>query len=767
MTFSVADLLDQLPSGAPLTISKLGRNLGLSGKEARHELDMALAALSRVGLIALGEKEVERRDDGSFLAARLRCSSKGFCFALREDGGEDVYIRDQHLNHAWNGDRVLITVHREGGRRRSPEGIVHCILERQTGSVLAQVEAREDGSVAVPLDDRIPARIHLEDAADEGEPGSVVEVAVDRYPIGQFPAHGHVVRRLPLNGGPEVDREILLTRHNLQDRSAPPRTTLRHPAERDREDLTHQKPLLLREWLGDGAPELPAVWFEEKEGATLLWVHAPCLAEHLRFGGALDQWMRHAGEAFCLGDEWRSLTTPALNKATGFRAGEAQGSLSVCLELAEDGRVEHFRFCRGLIRPAAVVDAAALEALRARKPRSRTLATPLKPLKDHLGQLAGLLEISERLRGRRLAEGSFELSIDRPDLEELGDLLRPFPDGSHEGWRPGDGQRGPHALLAELIQPAHEALARHLQALGLPGLRAHRPAPEAGAVNDVAKAAISLDLPLELDEDGNAPDLQTLAEAFRASERASVLQQQLASVVPPVELRAGSGTAEPQEPSQPSPAEDALSPWCCPALHYADLFNQHLLATLLREGKDRPTVRHKTRVDLGSDSCHGAVEWPVLTAAMLSPFQQAAETSLVPRLNTRRRQVAELRRDAIQMAQARLAEPLVGTTLAGRISGIQSYGFFVEIPPAMIEGLVHVSSLRDDWYEYRSRQSRLVGRKNRRVYRLGDAVEVLVEKVDVLRNQIDLSVPAASCEAEPSGESEGESEAGAEAAGET
>ena len=96
------------------------------------------------------------------------------------------------------------------------------------------------------------------------------------------------------------------------------------------------------------------------------------------------------------------------------------------------------------------------------------------------------------------------------------------------------------------------------------------------------------------------------------------------------------------------------------------------------------------------------------------------------------------------MVQARSAQELVGQTLPGVISGIQSYGFFVEIPPTQVEGLVHVSSLKDDWYEYRSRQHRLVGRKNRRTYKLGDAVEVEVQKVDVLRHQIDLVVPDAA-----------------------
>jgi ribonuclease R len=64
----------------------------------------------------------------------------------------------------------------------------------------------------------------------------------------------------------------------------------------------------------------------------------------------------------------------------------------------------------------------------------------------------------------------------------------------------------------------------------------------------------------------------------------------------------------------------------------------------------------------------------------------------------------------------------------------------------MAEGLVHVSSLNDDWYEYRSRQSRLVGRKSKKVYQLGDNIKVKIMKVDILRNQIDLEVCEQECQ---------------------
>lgn len=122
MKFTVADLLDQLPDQEQLPVAKLEKALGLSTKGEKEHLVIALAALAKVGVLSQSDAGVARVRDEGLIEARLRCSSKGFCFALRDDGGEDIYIRDHQLNHAWNGDRVLVRVTREGGRRRSPEG---------------------------------------------------------------------------------------------------------------------------------------------------------------------------------------------------------------------------------------------------------------------------------------------------------------------------------------------------------------------------------------------------------------------------------------------------------------------------------------------------------------------------------------------------------------------------------------------------------------------------------------------------------------------
>ncbi|MFQ6539127.1 MULTISPECIES: RNB domain-containing ribonuclease [Aphanothece] len=739
MKFTVADLLDQLPAGEPLPIVKLEKALGLSGDQDKRQLQIGLDALIRLGLLAQEDSGLRRQENPELIPARLRCSSKGFCFALREDGGEDIYIRDHQLNHAWNGDRVLVKVTREGGRRRSPEGGVQCILERQTPSLLAQVEQQQDQLVATPLDDRLLTSVRLPEADAaylDPDHASVVEVQIDRYPVAQFAPQGHVARRLPVNGGEAADRDLLLTKHRLHARPAAPRATLKLPAPKERTDLTAQNSLLLSDWQGKEAPDLPALALEQREGGCTLWIHTPAVAERLGFGSSLDHWLRDQADALCLGRQWLPLLSPALTKAAAFRVGEAQAAVSVGLDLSSEGVLEHYRFCLSQIKPAAVVGASALTALAERKPKSRTTPAALKPLKDQIEQLEQLIALGELLRQRRLDQGSIDLDLPMPPIESLGDLAIPGPDAATRGWMVQLPPHHPMAILREALLLADRALGQHLRALELPAIYAVNPPAEASDLNDVAKAALALDIPLELGEEGNASGAE-LAAAFAATDRSRSLQQQMKAILRPISLAS--------EPGDHALAglhgdEAALAPWSCPTLHYADLWNQSLLVLLLTEGKDRPSVRHKIGVDLASDSCHGAIDWPLLPNSALQPFLQAHTHGLLQRLNGKRRFLAELEADLLAMAQARQAEPLVGQVLPGVISGVQSYGFFVEVPPSNVEGLVHVSSLKDDWYEYRSRQNRLVGRKNRRTYMLGDQVDVEIQKVDALRHQIDLGV---------------------------
>ena len=110
------------------------------------------------------------------------------------------------------------------------------------------------------------------------------------------------------------------------------------------------------------------------------------------------------------------------------------------------------------------------------------------------------------------------------------------------------------------------------------------------------------------------------------------------------------------------------------------------------------------------------------------------------KVNEYKNKVIQYKSNILSLKKVRKAEKLLGNSYSGFILSVQSYGFFVEITELNLEGLVHVSTLNNDWYEYRSKQNLLIGRKSKKSYKVGDEIEVKIIKVDILKYQIDLEL---------------------------
>jgi hypothetical protein len=156
MNFSIAELLANFKDDKTLTLKTLQKKLHCSDDASTKDLQIVVDALERTGVLEKERGKYRRLPQEGVVEGKLRCSSKGFCFAIQDDeAADDVYVRESQLNSAWNGDRVLVKVTKEGSRRRSPEGEVKLILERANASVLARVKEEAGAYQAVPLDDRL------------------------------------------------------------------------------------------------------------------------------------------------------------------------------------------------------------------------------------------------------------------------------------------------------------------------------------------------------------------------------------------------------------------------------------------------------------------------------------------------------------------------------------------------------------------------------------------------------------------------------------
>ncbi len=746
---SVSSILDTLSREESLEVKKIEKILKLTKKGDKSKLDIALKALTKIGIVELNSNgEFIKNNDQSLIEARLRCSSKGYCFAIRDDGQDDIYIRDQHLNHAWNGDRVLIKILREGVRRRSPEGSVQCILGRATSSVLSLIGPEEDSLEAIPLDDRILTTISLPDEdvkyIEDRESQNLVDVKIDRYPLAQFPAQGHVVRALPLDAGFDGDKDILLSKVNITKDSAEPRIALRTPLDKQRLDLTNQQSLLFKSWEGINAPALPAISIEPYKGGFKLWVHIPSVAERIKLGSVLDKWLREKGSAHCLGDEWIPLLTKQLIKASEFRLNETTEAISVQLEIDKDGVVEDWNFVLSYVKPVAQIGPAHLKAISTRKPRSRLIPTALKPVKEQLNQIQTAILCATQLHDHAKKEGLLELELPHPNISQLQDHLYQNPISQMDQWSLPLNLEDPQSILTPIVRTVNKAWCQQINSLGLPGIKVESEPIDINVLNDVAKSAICLDLELQLNENGFTSPLE-MSEAFSKSPSKRLLDKLLRHAVPSSVFSICTTSknileSEMIEDDVSNIHTNSEAPCCYPTYNYFDIINQHIQLLLLKEGKTRPNNRQKTQLELGKKGCSEELKWDLFSEPIQTKLREIVDTKLLNDVSSNYRKARALRNSFISMAQSRTAEPLVGQTMQAIISGVQSYGFFAEILPSMAEGLVHVSSLNDDWYEYRSRQNKLVGRKSKKAYQLGDKINVRITKVDILRNQIDLEL---------------------------
>jgi ribonuclease R len=260
------------------------------------------------------------------------------------------------------------------------------------------------------------------------------------------------------------------------------------------------------------------------------------------------------------------------------------------------------------------------------------------------------------------------------------------------------------------------------------------------------KLAINLgvELSLEAEVDIQPLDYQQLTRAFAESPSEQVLTYLLQDTLKPASYSTNKG----------SHFGLALSEYIhctSPLRRYPDLLMQRVYYSLLEHGRDRRNTRVKERVNLCHSASHSEINWNVLPPELQQELQSEL-TRVIVQINDREKEVQEAEADLAGLQRASLMKQRIGEVFSGVITGVQSYGFFVEIEvpatedkesgnvkvPLRVEGLVHVSSLKDDWYEYRARQQALFGRKNRASYRLGDRVAVQVKSVDYYRQQIDL-----------------------------
>jgi ribonuclease R len=775
MEFSIAALLANFTEDKLVAPKALEKKLDCNDVTSQLKLQIALEALEKIGILVKDKGRYRRVTEDDVVEAKLRCSSKGFCFAIQDaEGSEDVYVRESHLSTAWNGDRVLVKIIKEGSRRRSPEGEVMLILERANPSVLARVKqtSTPTGRVsyrAIPLDDRLLFELdllangtNLQEAIDH-----LVHVEVKRYPLGTHRPVGKVVQVLGSDAEAADDLDIVCCKHDLP-RSFPAavikaaenlpsklkKTDIKKRLDlRDILTITFAKNELIATNNDNNVPETqeenfsdiipnefdPASFLSDppieralsietlKSGGWQVGIHIADAAEYVQPETPIDREARKRGTAPHLGDKIIAvLPEILLDDRSSLIPDVERPTFSVILTIDESGELVEYEIQTSIIQVDCQLSYQEAETIL-----ESGSASTVHPLSSAICPfLSQLFAVSEVVRESRLKRGAFELNL--PDANSHFD---------------DEGELGAFAIapraqsaLSELVVLANQAVATHLQALGVPGIYRVQPMPDPADIQEFIKLSNNLggELYLENEEEVLPFDFQRFTQQFAGLKSERVLTYLLEDTMKPAVY------STTPKPHFGLALPDGYTRCTSPLSRYADLLVLRLLEAVLEQGRSSRTTRAKEKVNLRHSSCHGQITWNVLPPDLHHEFETEF-ASLVVHLTERERVAEDAESDLQGLKKTGLMKERTGQTFQGLITGVQSYGFFVEIevrPPESdilrVEGLVHVSSLKDDWYEYRSRQQTLVGRKNRNQYRLGDRVEVQVKSVDYYRQQIDL-----------------------------
>ncbi len=737
--FSTSSIIENLNQEEGLEYKKLCRILKLSKKTDKAKLDIALRALEELEIINKNkDNEYFNVKESKHLIAKIRCSSKGYCFAVRENNNEDIYIKENLLNYAWNGDKVLVRIIKDGVRRRSPEGVVDCIVERTNQILLAKVEIIKEEVYGIPIDDRILAKIKLPKKDEKykyiSDNKNIVKIEIDLFPIAQQEGIGHVIKELKLNNNEKLDTDFVLSKSNINGIPNFQNPILTVGNKQQRLDLSSKNSYMFRSWETENSPILPIFQIDKNSDKTYkLWIHTNTIAERLDLSNKKSlQIFFDRFESFPLVEKWQNYLSDEIYNAARFNANEINDAISLCIEMNSENEIINWSFHLTKVKCSLLVENNHIEALLTRKSNTRITSRILKPIKDYIEDLEKIIEISNEFRKKQLLNGKIELSKSSNNIESLKELLVHNPaEFSKEYFEPLNNN-DIQTYLSPLLYEANLIWFNHSNNYGLYNASYIYQKLDYINVTEIIKNSELIDSNIELNENGSL-SFNKLVELCTDDNKKRILHKILFNVVRDNEVKLIS------KDNSINDSKNIISPWTLPSFDFTNLINQYNIYNMIINGKRNKNSGGKL-INIMEKESWKDVNWRLYNSSTFKSLDLIFNSLMIDKINEYKNKVRQYKSNLINIKQVRKAEKFIGNKYSGLIMTVQSYGFFVEIPDLHVEGLVHVSTLSNDWYEYRSRQNLLIGRKSKKSYKIGDVIDIKIIKVDILKYQIDLEL---------------------------
>ena len=681
-------------AGRPLLLQEVLKLLRLSPEQGTWVQEGLDRLMARGDVVLIKGKRFGLTDKMNLVAGDLAVHPEGFGFITPEGGGKDIYVKTADLKDAWHGDRVVARLEGLRGKRR--EGRVIRIIERASVEIIGLLCCAAETYYVEPEDEHLLFNLVIPPAKLNGaQEGEVVRARVTHYPTAHLNPQGEVSEILGPMEDAEVQTLIVVGKYSLPDQFPPEvlaeaaaiSSEIIEAETANREDL-RDLPMVTID--GETARDFDdGVCVVKKPGGSFtLYVAIADVSHYVRPGSALDQEAYERGTSVYFPQRAVHMLPPGLSTGLCSLNPEVDRlALVVILDFDRRGRLKKSYFTRAVIHNHARLTYTLVQKLLVDK--DRKLRQQYKPF---LKMLTWMGELCERLREQRYTRGSLLMSI--PAAEVVLD---------DRGW-PVDIRRVDqlmaHQVIEEFMIAANEAVAEELGDLSL--FRVHDPPDpiKMEAFRAFCKS-LGFDLPKQAYRDPRV--LRDFLDEVRKTELAPMVQLMLLRSLKQARY-AGANRGH-----------YGLGLGVVHALHlpHPPLPRPHSAPPAYRAPEEEAAAHTPRPGGVGGGG--------PLSLRTGTPGHRRRAGNAVPHAGA-------------------LPGPTGGRGVHGLITGVTPFGFFVSLEEIFADGLVRLVDLPDDYYKYEEAHQRLLGRRHRKSFRLGDSVRVKVAHVDIKRRHVNLTL---------------------------
>jgi ribonuclease R len=638
----------------------------------------------------------------NLIIGNLQGHADGYGFVISEEEGEtDVFIPARAMEGAMHGDRVIARFEKPSvaGKR---EGRIIQMLGRARTDLVGRFEKNKNINVVVPQEKRISQVVYVTPRNSlHARDGDMVIVKILQYPSKKRNPIGSITKILGHHSDARIDSDLIIESHGLPKTF--PHEVLKEAQglpEKVQEGAVHTRKdlrnLITVTIDGEKAKDFDDAVSAQRlpDGLIRLWVHVADVGHYVPWNGNLDQEALKRGTSIYFPDRVVPMFPEKLsNQICSLNPNEDRLTLTCEMDFDTNGTRTSYQVYESVILSKARMTYTQVKEILQGKPwpehsQSKNIIALLQILED----------LSQRLHQKRRRRGSIDFDLPEPEIildlqGQVSDILR-------------QERNIAHRIIEECMLAANETVAEHLTNLQTPMVFRIHEEPDADRMRDFNEFIQPFGLYLKGINKIKPNSLQKLLDQAKGTQYEKLINHVLLRSMKQARYST-------EKKGHFGLAAEHYTHFTSPIRRYPDLIVHRLLKEVLSNGA-LPSKRIKH-----------------LEEILPGIAKQSSE---------REREAMEAEREVIDFKKARFMLDKIGEEFDAYITGVTNFGFFVGLQLYFVEGLVHMTSLHDDYYSYVEKQHALVGEHQRRVFRLGDEVRVRVERVDIDQRRIDFSL---------------------------